>query len=116
MKRGYLMRQDEILQVHHPRDRQPALDASGTRQSVGMPSRLELAHPEVEDAAQKDVHQQESKLETAPHDLRIVALSAADEFLLRLRFFASRRDNPHHLRDDFGMKLSRHGVSVLETA
>jgi hypothetical protein len=40
-----------------------------------------LTNPEVEDAADPEVQQKEPRLEAAAHDLRAVAIGAADKFL-----------------------------------
>src|ERR1019366_5190421 len=61
---------------------QPSTPA-GRCKEVGATPRLKLTNPEVEDAADPEVQQKEPRLEAAAHDLRAVAIGAADKFLGR---------------------------------
>src|SRR5271165_1833117 len=79
-----MMRQREVSQVHQAGDRQPALNSGRALQGGWCAARLKLTNPEIEDAAEPGVQQQEPSLEAVAQDLRTVAIGAADELPFRV--------------------------------
>jgi hypothetical protein len=79
---GDVCGQEPILQIHEARDGQPAFNSRGTLNKVGRRSYLKLADPEIELGAQEYVEKQETGLEAATVQLRMVLLEAASKLLL----------------------------------
>src|SRR5208337_2739078 len=111
MQRRHTVSKHEVPQVHQPSDRQPALDPSRTLQRSRRTTRLKLTNPEIKDAADPHVEQQKRSLEAAARDLRVVAIGAANEFLLGFgsrfgpRLDRLRKQTKRNFRPNFSMKL-----------
>ena len=70
---------EEILEVHEAGDGEPAFDAGGAAEVVGLAVGLEIADPEVELEAEPGVEGEEGDLDGVADALGVVEEMAADE-------------------------------------